>query len=81
MALDGRPVTLEGMTSAGNRITRQVMACCAADARPVSLPVEGELPPVGSWIRVSGELRADDADLRLRARTVTGIHAPDRPFL
>lgn len=82
VALDGRGVSVEGFVVAESRISRYVMACCAADARPVTLDVVGgELPPEGTWVRVRGFLRSEGADMVLRPQTVTAIPTPARPFL
>jgi putative membrane protein len=78
--LDGREVEVDGRVD-GNRIARLVMVCCAADARPVTVPVIGRLPADGTWVRVSGTLRATGGRLAVDATSVTGIPTPEEPFL
>ena len=78
--LDGRPVTVDGVVD-GHTLTRLVMVCCAADARPVSVPVRGPLPPQGTWVRVSGRLSATGGSLSIVARHVAAIPTPEDPFL
>lgn len=80
-ALDGRRVTVEGVATADGTVARQVMVCCAADARPVTLPLRGALPAPGTWVRAEGRLAADGPDLVLRVATVTPIPTPEDPLL
>lgn len=80
-ALDGRQVALEALVTDASSLTRQVMVCCAADARPVSVATRGSLPPVGTWVRASGVLTADGHELVLVVETVTPIDTPRNPLL
>src|SRR5207253_1554087 len=80
--LAGRQVVVEAMVGPGPVLTRSVMVCCAADARPVSVPVRGAAtPPAGTWVRVRGRLGADGNHLVLRADRVERIGTPSRPLL
>ena len=79
--LDGRDVRVDGVVDSGNRLTRLVMVCCAADARPVSIAVRGSLPSKGTWVRVTGRLSAAGGGLSLQAQDVVTIPTPENPFL
>ena len=79
--LDGRRISVEGVVDSGNRLTRLVMVCCAADAQPVSIPVRGSLPSPGSWVSVTGTLSARGGRLSLLAQRVVAIPTPQDPFL
>ena len=67
----------------GNRFkaVRMFMVCCAADARPVRIPVRGTLPTAGTWVRLSGRLTASGDRLVLAASRVVRIPTPEDPFL
>ncbi len=80
-ALDGRPVTLQAQVRGPDTLTRLVMVCCAADARPVGITVEGTLPADGTWVRASGTLAADGSTLLLRLDAAEEIPVPARPLL
>ena len=80
-ALDGRAVTLEATVDGGGQLSRLVMVCCAADARPVRVPVRGSLPATGTWVRATGRLVAAGATLVLDLTSVTPIDVPARPLL
>lgn len=80
-ALDGRPVELEAMVEGEGGLTRQVMVCCAADARPVGLATRGALPSTGTWVRATGTLTADGDRLVLEIEDVTSIPTPKDPLL
>jgi hypothetical protein len=79
--LDGRAVTVDGTVAQDNRISRMVMVCCAADARPVSIPVVGALGHEGDWVEVTGRLTARGDRVVLRATRVRSIPTPSDPFL
>jgi uncharacterized repeat protein (TIGR03943 family) len=82
VALDGRTVVVDGIVGRdGRSLLRLVMVCCAADARPVSVPVLGTLPRPGSWVRVHGRLTARGQAIALEVRDVHAIPAPESPFL
>lgn len=60
-SLSGRQVTLIGFVSIGRDgtpyLTRMVLNCCAADARPVKIGLTGQVPPVlrpDAWLEVTG---------------------------
>ncbi|MFB7291554.1 TIGR03943 family putative permease subunit [Actinacidiphila glaucinigra] len=69
-SLSGRQVTLTGFVSIGRDgtpyLTRMVLNCCAADARPVKIGLTGQVPPVlrpDAWLEVTGTYtprRAED---------------------
>lgn len=74
-------------------LTRMVMVCCAADAYPISVRVEGALaPPPDTWVEVTGRYvpAQRDPDLpptSMRAWTVVveasdvqEIPVPDEPY-
>ena len=80
--LAGRPVVVEAMVGPGPVLTRSVMVCCAADARPVSVPVRGAaVPAVSTWVRVRGRLAAEGNRLVVQADRVERIGTPSRPLL
>lgn len=79
--LVGRDVSVVGLVDDSDHISRPVMVCCAADARPVRLAVRGELGPPASWVRVSGKLAIRGGDLVLEPADIRQVPAPDRPFL
>lgn len=80
-ALDGRAVVLEAMVADGQQLSRLVMVCCAADARPVTLRASGPLPPAGSWVRAAGTLTADGNVLVLQLDAAYPIDTPKDPLL
>ncbi|MGW2353833.1 TIGR03943 family putative permease subunit [Actinacidiphila glaucinigra] len=60
-SLSGRQLTLTGFVSIGRDgtpyLTRMVLNCCAADARPVKIGLTGQVPPVlrpDAWLEVTG---------------------------
>ncbi len=60
-SLAGREVALTGFVTVGPAgetfLTRMVANCCAADARPVKVGLEGDVPPdlgADTWLRVTG---------------------------
>ncbi|MFI2304075.1 TIGR03943 family putative permease subunit [Actinacidiphila glaucinigra] len=69
-SLSGRQLTLTGFVSIGRDgtpyLTRMVLNCCAADARPVKIGLTGQVPPVlrpDAWLEVTGTYtprRAED---------------------
>jgi len=79
--LSGRGVTVDGVVQSGDRISRLVMVCCAADARPVTLDVVGRLPATGTWVQVRGRLAVRGVRLFLRAADARAIPTPSSPFL
>jgi uncharacterized membrane protein YcgQ (UPF0703/DUF1980 family) len=79
--LSGRTITTDGVVESGNRLSRLVMVCCAADARPVSITVVGRLPASGTWVEVVGRLAVRAERLVLQASHVRAIATPSDPFL
>lgn len=69
-SLSGRRFVLTGFISIGRDgtpyLTRMVLNCCAADARPVKIGLTGQVPPVlrpDAWLEVTGTYtprRAED---------------------
>ncbi|MEU1622519.1 TIGR03943 family protein [Streptomyces sp. NPDC005722] len=69
-SLTGRRITLTGFVSVARDgtpyLTRMVLNCCAADARPVKIGMTGQVPPVlqpDAWLEVTGTYtprRAED---------------------
>ncbi|MEU4098673.1 TIGR03943 family protein [Streptomyces sp. NPDC026673] len=69
-SLRGRQIVLTGFVSIGRDgtpyLTRMVLNCCAADARPVKIGLSGRVPPVlrpDAWLEVTGRYiprRAED---------------------
>lgn len=61
--LAGKPVTIVGFVAPSDRadddflLTRFMISCCAADARPVQIAVTGYggfIPPIDTWVEVTG---------------------------
>lgn len=81
VALAGREVRLQAIVEDPGTVTRLAMVCCAADARPIRLPVVGSLPARGTWVDLSGALTAREGGVVLLVDTLTVIPTPDQPFL
>ncbi|WP_432992432.1 TIGR03943 family putative permease subunit [Dactylosporangium sp. CA-233914] len=93
-SLRGRDVTLSGFIVAdGDRryLTRMIITCCAADARPVKVGLAGDVPPgtaADSWLEVTGTYTdrtdPDPVDGQpIPYVTVTAAHAipaPKQPY-
>lgn len=75
---DGEP---EGVFS----VARFVVACCVADARGFTLPVqwgEAEALPNDQWVRVQGRVATDaDDGLVILAETVETVETPANPYI
>jgi uncharacterized repeat protein (TIGR03943 family) len=99
--LAGVPVTVVGFVAPSDRssdnflLTRFVIACCAADARPVQIAVtdyNGFVPPVDTWVEVSGTWQPEPEGSTPRLGTdgfalpnfaalrVAPIPPPDNPY-
>ena len=88
--LTGHDMALTGFVlradSGGFVLSRLVITCCAADARPIDIGVRhsGAAPAVGTWVTVTGGyggVAPDDATLPLiDATTVTVIRPPTNPY-
>ncbi|WP_432824429.1 TIGR03943 family putative permease subunit [Dactylosporangium sp. CA-092794] len=92
--LKDRPVTLSGfIVVAGERkyLTRMVITCCAADARPVKVGLAGAVPPdagADAWLEVTGVYTAQTDqdpvdDQPIPFLSVTAAHripAPKQPY-
>jgi uncharacterized repeat protein (TIGR03943 family) len=84
----GVPVKLTGFVAGseagGFRLARYQIACCAADATPVSLDVvgtSGAPPSDDQWVVVTGTFQAGGGEIpRLAATSVVEIPAPEDPY-
>jgi uncharacterized repeat protein (TIGR03943 family) len=94
-SLDGREVTLTGFVVRHGeevRLTRLVISCCAADARPMTVRLVGGGPgsgvdhPPDTWLRVRGRIQPGSATPQTRyvpAFTVSSAAvrpAPEDPY-
>ena len=60
-SLGGRRISITGFITVGGRgvpiLTRMVLSCCAADARPIKVGLSGKVPPAprpDTWLEVIG---------------------------
>lgn len=67
-SLGGRPITITGFVTLGRGgtayLTRMVLNCCAADARPVKVGLSGQVPPImqpDTWLEITGTYTAEQA--------------------
>lgn len=87
-SLQGATVELTGFVSSsqsgGFRLARYEIACCAADAIPAVVVVDGvtgSAPPKDSWVRVTGTYDPAAGDLpHVTSTTVTAVSAPEDPY-
>jgi uncharacterized repeat protein (TIGR03943 family) len=91
-SLQGRHVRLVGFVSprpgGGYYITRLVITCCAADARPIKIAVQGQAGqfPTDSWIEVTGSYGGMDPGTKteqipiIRADSVNQVKTPSEPY-
>jgi uncharacterized repeat protein (TIGR03943 family) len=94
-SLTGRTIALTGFITPGQdghpMIARMILACCAADARPVKVALSGDIPagvPSDTWVRVVGVYTStttkdplnDAAVPYLQVRTWQEITAPEQPY-
>jgi uncharacterized repeat protein (TIGR03943 family) len=92
-SLQGRRVRLVGFVSprpgGGYYVTRLVITCCAADARPIKIAVQGSAGqfPTDSWISVTGNYGGMDAAAAkreqipiIKADAVTPAKVPSEPY-
>ena len=94
-SLDGRRVLLSGFIIAGPNgqpyLARLVVACCAADARPIKVGLAGDLPPglaADQWIEVVGTFtdRTDrdpvnkDVIPYLQVAETRDLPTPEQPY-
>jgi uncharacterized repeat protein (TIGR03943 family) len=90
-SLEGRRVRVTGFVSprpgGGVYLTRMILTCCAADARPVKVGLSGAVPgglPADTWIEVTGRYDArtdrdtanDETIPYLDAESVRAVPAP-----
>lgn len=92
-SLHGRAVRLDGFVTPdvhgdGFLLTRFVVTCCAADARPIRVTVRGVAPPAAdTWLQVTGTWHPeqrhgeDDRPPILDATDLRPIPAPVDPYL
>jgi uncharacterized repeat protein (TIGR03943 family) len=82
----GTPVRLTGFVAGGGelRLARYQIACCAADAAPVVVRVdgtEGDAPARDQWVTVTGTFRPGGGETpRLAATSVVEIPEPADPY-
>ena len=93
-SLQGRTVTMSGfiVTDGVKRyLTRMIITCCAADARPVKVGLTGAVPPgitADTWLEVTGTYTAQTDPDPIGGEpipyiTVTAAHpipAPKQPY-
>jgi uncharacterized repeat protein (TIGR03943 family) len=87
-SLAGVTVELTGFISrldnGGFQLARYQIACCAADAVPAIVIVEGvagQPPHRDAWVKVTGAFVGGTGDLpRFSARSVVEIPVPDEPY-
>uniref|UniRef100_UPI00406BC216 TIGR03943 family putative permease subunit n=1 Tax=Pseudonocardia pini TaxID=2758030 RepID=UPI00406BC216 len=91
-SLAGRTVTLTGFTVPGDtgpRLARIAISCCAADARPQTVRLTGDLAPTPApetWLRVTGSLEPGSADAAtnwepaLRVTSTEAVAVPEDPY-
>jgi uncharacterized repeat protein (TIGR03943 family) len=94
-SLRGRAVRLEGFVTPDARgggflLTRFVVTCCAADARPIRVAIRGLAPPwpaPDTWLQVTGTWRPeprgaeDQRPPALDATNLQPISPPASPYL
>jgi uncharacterized repeat protein (TIGR03943 family) len=95
VSLTGRTVVLSGFVlpgpAGGWYLTRMVISCCAADAQPVKVGLDGTLPPglvSNDWIEVTGAFDpkrdvdpVNEASIPyLRVTSAHPIAAPKSPY-
>jgi uncharacterized repeat protein (TIGR03943 family) len=73
-----------GTQQGGFRLARYQIACCAADATPVVVDIEGAsgtAPAKDEWVTVTGTFRRGGGEIpRLFATTISDISAPEDPY-
>ncbi|OLR95412.1 TIGR03943 family putative permease subunit [Actinokineospora bangkokensis] len=89
-ALESRTVELTGFTvddAGGTYLARLSIACCAADAFPVRVLLDGVTGIANdTWLRVTGTLvpgtatKENDYIPTLRVRTTTPVPQPENPY-
>ncbi|GAB3230672.1 TIGR03943 family protein [Glycomyces halotolerans] len=92
--LEGRRLQLTGFILYGDgepRLARMVVSCCAADARPVKIGLDGEIPAdleADQWVEVVGVYTTKEGTDEvngavvpyIEAESVTWIAAPDNEY-
>jgi putative membrane protein len=87
---EGRPVRVVGLFTQGspNRLVRWIMWCCAADAQPASVALDGSLGGPwknDQWIEVTGRATfpstLGQVTPHIEADSVKLTDEPDEPFL
>jgi uncharacterized repeat protein (TIGR03943 family) len=85
--LQGRQIRLTGFVTPGPRgtwyVTRFIIICCAADARPVgALVSNARAPQANTWVAVTGSWRPSRTGTPvLAANRVRPTHEPSDPYL
>ncbi|HEX5274074.1 MAG TPA: hypothetical protein VFW34_02225 [Candidatus Rubrimentiphilum sp.] len=62
-------------------LVRYAIACCRADAAPVSIRLDSSSPVRSSWARARGTLVRRGGDLRLHAAEIRAVTPPADPFV
>jgi uncharacterized repeat protein (TIGR03943 family) len=89
--LDGREVVLTGFAvrrGAATDLARMTIACCAADARPNRVRLEGDVGEIApdTWLQVVGSLQPGSATAAtgyvpaMTVTAVTPVPAPPDPY-
>jgi uncharacterized repeat protein (TIGR03943 family) len=88
--LNGRNMALTGFVlrdrSGGFLLSRLVITCCAADARPVDIAIDSNsaVPAQGTWVTVRGTYAGlapgDDTLPALKAASIAVISQPANPY-
>ena len=70
-------------TQSGDATTlvRYAITCCRADASPVVVRLERQMPRLRGWIHARGVLVASGSELRLRTSVLQQIGPPADPFV
>jgi uncharacterized repeat protein (TIGR03943 family) len=92
-SLQGRRVRLVGFVTprpgGGLYVSRLMITCCAADARPIKIAVTGATPNLAAdtWIEVMGTYAAPDSSTGnssqvpvIRADSVRPVRTPSEPY-
>jgi uncharacterized repeat protein (TIGR03943 family) len=93
-SIGSRRVELSGFVIVGaggqRYLARMIISCCAADARPIKVALDGDVPPYGkdTWIRVVGryskQMVKDELNHEripfVTVESVEKIQAPRNPY-
>lgn len=92
-SLEGRRIRMVGFVTprpgGGFYLTRITITCCAADARPIRIAVQGgeRTFPADTWVAVTGTYGGQDEAAKtvdqvpvIRAESVDAVKAPPEPY-